>query len=205
MRSGRSIFSAVAVAAVMTMSFTAPAFAKGGNGNGGANNGGGGGSGKPIPGGGGNGGGSGCPNKQNKYPPGQCYKVSLSSSSVARGDSVQVDGDGFSPNSPVNVFLGTGEGIATIVTDASGAFSTKVQVPATAETGQKQIMLKGLDDTGAPVAVSNDVNILAKRAASSSSSGGDSSIALLAVAGGFVALGGAAVVAARKRREAVDS
>lgn len=195
MRNGRRLLGTIAVATVALMAFAVPAFAdKGGQPNGGANN--------PD---------NGheqeakhnCPNPAGKYPPGQCKKVSLSSNAVERGQSVEVNGDGFSPNSPVNVFLGPDQSIATVVTDATGAFSAKVAVPANATVGERQITVKGADDAGTPTAMSSDVNILAKPAASTTTGGGDSSIALLAVAAGLVALGGAAVVAARKRR-AVD-
>ena len=187
MRNGRRLLGVIAAMTVAMLSFAAPAFAdaggvpNGGNGNGNK--------------------GHNCPNPAGKYPPGQCKKVSLSSNAVERGSSVEVNGDGFSPNTPVQVFLGSGMSLGTVVTDASGAFSSKLAVPANATLGQGQVTVKGADEAGAPLALSSDVNILAQPAAATSTGGGDgSSVALLAVAAGLVALGGAALVAARRRR-----
>jgi len=185
---GRKFLGVIAALTVAMLSFAAPALAdKGGVPNGGNGNG---------------NGGHNCPNPAGKYPPGQCKQVSLSSNAVERGSTVEVNGDGFSPNSPVQVFLGSGESLGTVVTDANGAFSSKLAVPANATVGAGQVTVKGADGVGAPLALSSDVNILAQPAAATTSPGGGdgSSVALLAVAAGLVALGGAALVAARRRR-----
>jgi len=148
-----------------------------------------------------------CPNPAGKYPPGQCKKLALSTSKVSAGGAVKVDGSGFAPNSPVQVYLGTfDQSLATVVTDASGAFSTSVVVPKDSATGGKDLVLKGADNTGAPYEMAGHVNVVTPSDLNKQLSGSDSSaIGLGAVVGGLVLISIVGAIGVTRRRKVQSS
>jgi hypothetical protein len=146
-----------------------------------------------------------CPNPAHKYPPGQCKKLAMSTSKVEPGGAVKVDGSGFAPNSAVQVYLGAfDQSVATVVTDGSGAFSTKVLVPRNVTTGGKDIVLKGADVAGAPYEMAGHLDVvrsgnsLSQQLAGSDASG----IGLAAVSGGLVLVALVGALGASRRRKA---
>lgn len=77
------------------------------------------------------------------YPPTICPTVSVSTTKPAVGETITVTGQNFDPNKSVTVLMHSKTYVlATVKTDAEGAFSANVKMPA-GLTGSHLITVKG--------------------------------------------------------------
>nr|WP_240921478.1 Ig-like domain-containing protein [Microbacterium excoecariae] len=123
--------------------------------------------------------------------------LALSASRVAAGGSVTIDGSGFAAGADLTIELhSTPQVIATVTTDASGAFEVAVTIPAGTPAGDHTIVaLSGSDElASAPLEVTEPGDLLAT---------GGSPWVLLAGLGAFALLAGAALVLVRRRTRTV--
>lgn len=97
-----------------------------------------------------------CPD----YPPGQCGQMQVSSTTVVPGGTVTVSGSGFAPNSTVFIEIRPdGRRLGQVTTDASGAFSLTVTIPADTEPGRYRLVAIGQDPSGAPLTLSAGITV----------------------------------------------
>ncbi len=130
-----------------------------------------------------------------------------SSSSVARGGTLTIRGEGFTPEEPVDVTLfSTPVPLGSFTADSKGVVEVKVTIPASTAPGAHTITMVGRT-SGVEVVI--PVTIVAATAAGGSRGGGlartGSDVGPLAGIGlGLVAAGGAAAYATRRRGETVQ-
>ncbi len=73
----------------------------------------------------------------------------IASKTVAPGDKVDVSGSGYQPNSDVTITLNsTPLLLATVKTNSSGTFSTKVTIPRNTSLGAHSLVIAGKDANG---------------------------------------------------------
>jgi hypothetical protein len=78
-----------------------------------------------------------CPPGHGNYPPKPC-RMQTDKNEAAPGESVTVQGEGFTPNCTVTISLGA-RPIGTTQTDANGDFTQQVTIPSDAKPGGYQL------------------------------------------------------------------
>lgn len=142
-----------------------------------------------------------------QYPP-AAPSLAVSATVVTPGDPLTVSGSGWLPASEVTLtFLSSPVVLGTATTDANGAFTTQVTIPADASPGRHTIRATGLGPAGQPRTV--DVAITVAGAADRDGvvvipdrglpRTGSGALASLVAAGGLLVVGTLAVVTARRR------
>lgn len=105
-----------------------------------------------------------------EYPPsGGGLTVPSGSTITASTRSVVLQGSGYKPFSQVTLTFVLPTGLAgygsvslkTVTTDADGAFSTTVTIPASAPVGAATIVAAGVDPAGAPMSLTAAVTVTA--------------------------------------------
>ena len=137
---------------------------------------------------------------------------STGSDTGSAGGAVNVDADGFQPNSPVTITV-CGEDVAgTFTTDANGTFSGSVPIPDDAEAGSCTITVSGTGMNGAGRVVTSEITITgASTGGSSTGSGGDLPFtgfelgAASVLGAGLLGAGTIAVIAGRKRKDGLNA
>jgi len=145
------------------------------------------------------------------YPPGECG-LRISRGSVARGESVQVEGSGYAAGELVALRLDPGaHDLGSVHADGNGAFSTSVVIPASATLGQNTVLATSA--TRELSAVLEVTPAAAAAAAAAPASSGSSTLprtgmeiaGLTAVGLLLIVAGAFAVVTARRRRSLLAS
>lgn len=151
------------------------------------------------------------------YPP-EAPAVTVSETTVVAGQPLDVNGDGWLPDSEVTfTFFSVPVVLGTSRVNANGAFTSQVTIPADATPGPHTLQTSGLNRAGVATNVNLVLNVVAAAPASTARppsgaavtpsprtlprSGGEAFVALLAAAG-LMAVGSAAVVVARRRSHA---
>jgi hypothetical protein len=126
------------------------------------------------------------------------------------GEEITVIGDGFLPFSTVTIVIhSTPTMLGQVTTDADGAFSQAVVVPADLEVGEHSLVAYGVDPDGEPHLLRMDVTVAAAEteAAGEAAEGGlpvtgqnVQPLTYVAVAGGLLAVGFLLVLGGRTRR-----
>jgi LPXTG-motif cell wall-anchored protein len=144
-----------------------------------------------------------------QYPIGEC-KLKLDRGSAARGESVMVSGEGFTPGSVVALRLDPGGHVLGSATaGADGSFVTDVVIPQAASLGRNEVLASGggrelaagLEVTAGAAAAGDP----SRGAATAPASGslprtGDAFLPTTLLGVSLVALGATAVMVARRRR-----
>lgn len=147
-------------------------------------------------------------------------EVSISKSSLAPGETFQISGDGWMPDSTVDFEIRSDPvSLGSANVDGYGAFAAELQIPETVEAGSRTLVVSGIDADGnertdsVPVTVTSetvDTDPVAQGSASTvapaGSSGSDSgtlpptgSSPFLPAFMGPILVAGALVLAGRRR------
>jgi hypothetical protein len=131
-----------------------------------------------------------------------CVGSGSSTSSAAPGDTVQETATGFAPGSKVDVRF-NGQSVGTYTADATGAVRFAFKVPNVA-AGSYQVLVRGVDATGAAHLVSLPLTVTGAAAVAGSGSGlpftGFELGAASLLGAGLLGAGTVAVVSGRKRK-----
>ena len=94
-----------------------------------------------------------------QYGPGG--DLSVSNATPSAGSEITVSGEGFAPTSPVQITIASSpQLLATVESDASGAFSVTVSIPASL-SGQHTISATGTDAAGSVLVLTAVVEVAA--------------------------------------------
>lgn len=147
----------------------------------------------------------GGPAANNQYPPSACG-LALGRSQVRPGEALSVSGGGFRPNSAVTiVFRSAPVTLGSATTDASGAFTTTVTIPADATPGTHTIAATGVNPNGTPRELASTITVLGAETARGGTlprTGASMAVPVGISGAALVAVGSLAVLAARRRRAA---
>ncbi|MBI4261134.1 MAG: hypothetical protein HY658_11265 [Actinobacteria bacterium] len=139
-----------------------------------------------------------------QYPP-EGPIVAVSEASVQPGGSIDVEGEGWMPESTVSLTLfSEPRPLDTAGVDSEGAFATTVVIPADVEVGPHVLQISGTDPEGDPMTV--DVSLAVLAVASAEAEGGIGPgvvIGLIALFAALIVIG--AVVVAGKRRSSTPA
>jgi len=143
-----------------------------------------------------------------QYQPGG--SLALSPSTVAAGGQVTVSGTGFAPASQVQLTIDPDPShLATVTTDAEGAFSAEVTIP-TSLSGEYTVVATGTDPAGSVLVLSATLTVTASEAPPTTTSPADTSPSgsdpiVLAIAGaGIVVMTGLVLLYATRRRRSLS-
>jgi hypothetical protein len=135
---------------------------------------------------------------------------SVGNSSPVQGSTDNFSASGFQPNSGTQVFLeSTPILLETVPADATGTVASSVTIPSDAAPGAHDIVVSGVDASGATMSVSIPITVLTATTTSAGSGSGlaftGADIALVtsvgAVALGF---GGFLLLSVRRKRQALE-
>lgn len=137
--------------------------------------------------------------------PAASYDGGQVSLSAEAGATVTVRGQGFLPDSDVQVWLHSEPVLlGTVRTDATGVFGATFPLPAEAAPGAHQIVLAGIDLNGLEITRSLDLTILPQRLAFTGNGSKLAERATLAVTSVLVGMALVTIAGARRRPLAVD-
>lgn len=115
------------------------------------------------------------------------------------GDELRISGAGFAPGSTIDITMeSTPVFLKRVTADATGAFSTTVQIPAGADAGSHTVKATGPDPAGGIRVLS--VGITVDASANDTLVRTGSGTTMLAVVGVVAIAGGSAILAVRRRR-----
>ena len=145
------------------------------------------------------------------YPP-VTGTLTLSQTVVEPGDTIQVSGSGFAPNSSVSVTMekeggGTPVVVGAFTTNGTGSFSGEVTIPDTTAVGRYVLKASGTDGQCVGVARVLSAGFTVRAAAAAGAIGprtGADVLPWLLVAISVIAVGGALVLIGRRRRGSVE-
>lgn len=150
---------------------------------------------------------SNCPpnKKPPPYPPGQCH-LTVSSTSIQAGGTLQVSGSGFAANTLISFTLDPGSiAIGTLYSDSSGAVNGSITIPSSVSPGSyTDIKASGMDPNGFGYALWSDPITITNGTAAISATPASSHPALSTPVGLgalllLLALGSGLVVNSRRR------
>lgn len=96
------------------------------------------------------------PNKKPTYPPGQCH-LTLSSTTIVRGGTVQVSGTGFAANTSVSFTIAASIATGTLTSDQTGSVDGSITLSNSAGAGNYDwIKASGMDPDGFGYALWSD-------------------------------------------------
>jgi uncharacterized repeat protein (TIGR01451 family) len=138
-------------------------------------------------------------------PAAASYDGGQVSLSAEAGTTVTVKGQGFGPDTDVQVWLHSEPVLlGTVRTDATGAFSATFPLPAAVATGAHQIVLNGTDVNGAAITRALDLTILPQQLAFTGNGSTQAERVTLAVTAVLVGLALVTIAGARRRPLGVD-
>src|SRR5436305_3375991 len=86
-----------------------------------------------------------CPNNGGHYPPGQCKKMQMSSSTVSPGGLLTLDATGFASGETVQVILHSQPVVlGTTTANSSGEAVIGVRIPKSTTPGTHTVIMRGL-------------------------------------------------------------
>jgi hypothetical protein len=122
-------------------------------------------------------------------------------SGLAQGSTVTLTGSGYAPNSTVSLYVySTPTLLGTVVTDAHGAFSKAVTIPAGLAPGAHHLVSAGVDPSGQPRYLTSAITVA--QATGTLAWTGFETLPVLLGGVAAVALGTGLLVVTRRRRTA---
>lgn len=142
----------------------------------------------------------------NAYPPGQCMKLQVGSSTITPGGDLALTGTGFHAGEPVSITLhSTPVHLATVDANDAGAVQVVVVIPTSTPTGTHTVAMHGLtfgEQVSASIQVTNPPTTV--HSGSNLPFSGASAVMPLSTAGASLVLaGGLTLVTIRRRRRPV--
>lgn len=147
---------------------------------------------------------------QTGYPPGGVPTLSISDSTVTRGQTITANVSGFQPGTSgvMTIASSVVRPLGSATVDGSGEFSLAVTIPTDISLGAHTITATGTGANGLPASASAAVTVVGPEGGGVGATGplprtGAASIAPLTAAGvGLVLIGAIAIATVRRRRTA---